>query len=91
MAPANPNTTISQLKIIEIILSCPLNEIRYRIGGNTNAIAAEPIDPAMFRKSVKFGMRSEIPVISHTIKDLTKTFLTFLILVVPELNQSQFS
>jgi hypothetical protein len=48
----------------------------YKKGGKMNAIAAEPIAPAMFKKSVKFGMRSDIPVINHTISDLTSTFLT---------------
>ena len=48
-----------------------------------NAIAAEPIAPAMFRKSVKFGISKDIPVISHTIRDLANTFLTLFLVLLP--------
>jgi hypothetical protein len=47
------------------------------------AIAADPMDPAILRKSVKFGIRRAIPVMSHTIADRTPTFFSFLESFVP--------
>ena len=52
-----------------------------------NAIAAEPMEPAIFKKSVKFGINKDIPVINQTIRDLANTFLIlFLYLLPPEKN-----
>ena len=41
------------------------------------AMAADPIEPAMLRKSVKLGIIRDIPVIIHTIIDLTNTLFIF--------------
>lgn len=49
----------------------------YKRGGRTNAIIAEPRDPAIFKKSVKFGIKRETPVMNQTIRDLTPNFLSF--------------
>lgn len=40
------------------------------------AIAADPIEPAMFKKSVKLGISKDMPVINQTMRDLAITFLT---------------
>ena len=78
-APKNPNAAINQFITITDIFSSPLNSIKYRNGGIINAIAADPMEPAIFKKSVKLGISSDTPVISHTIKDLAMTFLAFLL------------
>lgn len=49
-----------------------------------NAIAADPMEPAMFKKSVKFGISKDMPVINHTIRDLAITFLTLLRCLLPQ-------
>ena len=70
-APQIPKTIINQLITITGTETLPLNCLRKSNGGSTKAIIAAPIAPAMLRKSVKFGMSSEIPVTIQTIKDLT--------------------
>jgi hypothetical protein len=83
-APQNPKAAIIQFRATTCVFTSPLNSIKYKNGGSINAMAAEPIDPAILRKSVKFGISSEIPVISHTIIDLAITFLTlFCVFVRP--------
>ena len=77
IAPKNPKITINQLKAIIGIERRPLNSIINKNGGRIKAIAAEPIEPAMFKKSVKFGIKSDMPVIIQTIIDLTTTLLNF--------------
>ena len=41
------------------------------------AMAAEPIEPAIFKKSVKLGIKSEMPVIIQTITERIPTFFNF--------------
>ena len=52
------------------------------------AIAADPIDPAIFKKSVKLGINKDIPVMSHTIMDLAITFLTLFLFLLPPAKNS---
>ena len=82
-APTIPKIMINQFSMIIGIDNFPLNSLRYNKGGSTNAIIADPKDPAIFKKSVKLGINSEIPVTSHTITDLTPIFLSFIDLFVP--------
>jgi len=49
------------------------------------AIAAEPIEPAIFKKSVKFGMIKDIPVMIQMMIDLTPTLLHLITNFVPVL------
>jgi len=51
------------------------------------AIAAEPMDPAMFRKSVKFGMRRATPVMIQTMIDLAMIFFAFIYTFEPVLKK----
>lgn len=59
----------------------------YKIGGSIKAIIADPIDPAMFRKSVKSGTIIDTPVIIQMIIDLKIIVLIFLG-ILHEKNQS---
>ena len=70
------------------MLNCPLNSIMYRKGGRMKAIAEDPIDPAIFKKSVKFGINKDIPVINQTIIDLAATFLSLFLFLVPFVKNS---
>ena len=51
------------------------------------AIAADPIDPAMFKKSVKLGIKRDIPVMIMTMTDLTSTLFVFLFMGDPSLKK----
>lgn len=55
------------------------------------AIAEDPIDPAIFKKSVKFGISKDIPVIIHTIIDLAATFLNLFLFLLPFVKNSWVS
>jgi hypothetical protein len=63
----------------------------YRKGGRMKAIAEDPIDPAIFKKSVKFGISKDIPVIIHTIIDLAATFLNLFLFLLPLVKNSWVS
>jgi hypothetical protein len=63
----------------------------YRKGGRMKAIADDPIDPAIFKKSVKFGISKDIPVIIHTIIDLAATFLNLFLFLLPFVKNSWVS
>ena len=79
---------MNQLNATTKTLSCPLNSIMYRKGGRMKAIAADPMDPAIFKKSVKLGISKDIPVINQTIIDLAITFLTLFLFLLPPAKNS---
>ena len=82
---------MNQLNKMTNLLSYPLNSIMYRKGGRMKAIAEDPIDPAIFKKSVKFGISKDIPVIIHTIIDLAATFLNLFLFLLPFVKNSWVS
>lgn len=55
------------------------------------AIAAEPMEPAIFKKSVKLGINKAMPVMSQIMTDLTATRLNFYFDGDPSLKNSWFS
>ena len=63
----------------------PLNSDIYNNEGRINAIIADPSEPAIFKKSVKFGTNNDIPVIIQTIIDLAEIYLILLTLGFPSL------
>lgn len=86
-----PKTRINQLNqyfFFEIVF---LNSALYNQGGRTNPIIPAPNDPAIFKKSVKLGMRRAIPVTRQIMTDRAATDLAFLVLLEPILNQEPCS
>jgi hypothetical protein len=68
---------IKKLKEITVLLSSCQNCKLYIRGGNRKTIIPAVRDPAIFKKSVKFGISSAIPVTRKIIKDLAITDLAF--------------
>ena len=77
LAPVTPKTAINQLKRYLILETLPLNSILYSQGGSKNPNTPPHRDPAMLRKSIKFGITKATPVTVKMIKVLTTTDFNF--------------
>jgi len=77
MEPTIPKATTHRLNTHLGQLIVSLNSLLYSRGGRTKAIMPAPRLPAIFRKSVKFGMIKAIPVtrkITRARKTMTLMF-----------------